>query len=467
MGANSGAGEGHENDKKRLIYAMNNKSNGEFRFMMKNGARTTPICRRFPQLIFAIGFLYAAILSAAAQPDAFELCSPRNGDHFEVARPLLFWQSSLGASGYEVFIDGARVAGVPASPAPVMSFAPPSPLATGVHHWFVKAISGFGNDTMSSNFEFTVESSTNWPSWAIGPFVRYGRNPILRPTGANWEGWNVYNPGVIFDEGWFRMLYRGQEKKFRGQHEITLSRVGYAQSLDGVTFLRNPVPVIDATEPFEQTYGCEDPRLVKYNGVYYTFYTGSSNDQSGQICLCEAVSTNCINWTKLGVIEAGTKNGAIVRDPAGAPVKINGRFVMYTGDSKLGICYSDDLTNWTPVTWIDPRLPAGWVTPYEPCVAITDYPGSHPGDIVLFIAGTLNGAGKWYYAISELLFSKAHLTEKMAQLDDCILKPRESYESGTFQNCVWMNSIVLHDGQWWMHYGAGDRYIALATAPLQ
>jgi beta-1,2-mannosidase len=84
---------------------------------------------------------------------------------------------------------------------------------------------------------------------------------------------------------------------------------------------------------------------------------------------------------------------------------------------------------------------------------------------VVFVAGTLNSKGKWYYAISELLFSKARLTEKVSQLDDCIMKPTESYESGTFPNCIWMNSIVLHDGQWWMHYGAGDRNIGLATAP--
>ena len=28
-----------------------------------------------------------------------------------------------------------------------------------------------------------------------------------------------------------------------------------------------------------------------------------------------------------------------------------------------------------------------------------------------------------------------------------------------------MNSIILHDHQWWMHYGAGDRNVGLVTAP--
>jgi beta-1,2-mannosidase len=377
---------------------------------------------------------------------------------------MLFWQSSVGATRYEIFVDDRMLGRVNAAPVPVMNYSLQTRLPLGTHHWHVRA-SGSGEEIISSNFAFTVESPGQWPGWAIGPFIKYGGNPILRPEGAGWEGWNAYNPGVLFDDGWFRMLYRGQERIQVASKEKTLSRLGYAESLDGVTFLRNTVPVIDATEPYETRYGCEDARLVKYHGVYYAFYTGNLNPHSGQVCLCEALSTDCIHWKKLGIIESNTKNGAIVRDPGGAPVKINGRFVMYTGNSSLGVCYSDDLIKWGPITWINPQFPAGWVAPYEPCVAVADYSHSQPDNIVLFIAGTLNGKGKWFYAISEMLFSKSNLTTKMAQLDDCIMKPTESYENGTFQHCIWMNSILLHDGQWWMHYGAGDRNVGLATAP--
>jgi predicted GH43/DUF377 family glycosyl hydrolase len=116
---------------------------------------------------------------------------------------------------------------------------------------------------------------------------------------------------------------------------------------------------------------------------------------------------------------------------------------------------------------LDLKLPAGWVAAYEPCVAVTDFSPTQPNNIVLFIAGTLNGKGKWFYAISETLFSKADLTKKVAQLDDCIMKPREPYESGQNKNCLWTNCIIQHDGQWMMCYGAGDRNVALATAPAK
>ena len=80
---------------------------------------------------------------------------------------------------------------------------------------------------------FTIDPPGNWPAWAIGPFERYGKNPILSPQGKGWESVNTFNPGVIFDQGKFRMLYRAQGRAWP-------SKEGYAESPDGVTFTSNP-----------------------------------------------------------------------------------------------------------------------------------------------------------------------------------------------------------------------------------
>ena len=397
-------------------------------------------------------------LPAQAGPVPPELCSPKDGDHFETAKPLFFWRASPDARSYSVSVDGTKVGEVPTAPGPVLNYAPAVAWAVGAHRWSVTALPATGEPVPSGTFTFTVDPPGNWPAWAIGPFVRYGGNPLLRPQGDGWESRNTYNPGVLFDQGRFRMLYRAQGKP-------VTSRVGYAESPDGVTFTRNPEPLIDATEPFEQKYGCEDARFFKTQGVYYTFYTG--NKPQGGMALCEATSTNGRDWKKLGVVENGTKNGALVCDPDGAPVKINGKYAMFIGNAKFGVCYSDDLLTWGPITWIDMKLPPNWVTPFEPCVAVADHSPAHPDDVVLFIAGTLNGKGRWFYAISEVLFSKADLTRKVDQLDDCIMQPREPYESGQYKNCLWMNGIIAHNHQWMMYYGAGDRNVGLATAPMK
>ncbi len=399
----------------------------------------------------------ALALTAQAGPVPPELCSPKDGDHFEAARPLLFWRASPDARSYVVLVDGNKVGEVPAAPGPVLHYTPAAAWPVGTHRWSVTAVPTMGEPAASGTFTFTVDPAGNWPAWAIGPFVRYGGNPLLRPQGDGWESRNAYNPGVLFDQGRFRMLYRAQDKP------IT-SRVGYAESPDGVTFTRNPEPLIDATEPFEQKYGCEDARFFQCQGTYYTFYTGSKD---GHIAECEATSTDGLHWKKLGVIEDGAKNGALVCDPNGTPVKINGKYALFIGNAKYGVCYSDDLLTWGPVTWFDMKFPPGWVTPFEPCVAVADHSPAHPDDVVLFIAGTLNGKGRWFYAISEVLFSKADLTKKVDQLDDCIMQPREPYESGQYKNCLWMNCIIARDQQWMMYYGAGDRNVGLATAPMK
>ena len=355
-----------------------------------------------------------------------------------MTKPLLFWQATASAKSYEVFVDDVRAsARRRRHGGPVVSFALTTALPVGAHRWFVSRRIPLRASAVKSNVSsFTVDPPTPWPAWAIGPFERYGGNPLLRPQGDGWESRNVYNPGVLFDQGHFRMLYRG--------HRANPSPRGSAtpRARTASPFTRNPEPLIDATEPFEQKYGCEDARFFKCQGTYYTFYTGSKN---GHIAECEATSTDGLHWKKLGVIVDGAKNGAVVCDPNGTPVKINGKYAMFIGNAKYGVCYSDDLVTWGPVTWFDMKFPPGWVTPFEPCVAVADHSPGRPDDVVLFIAGTLNGKGRWFYAISEVLFSKADLTKKVDQLDDCIMKPAEPYESGQYKNCLWMNCIIQHD----------------------
>ena len=420
--------------------------------MKSNPIQASSFC-----LLIAALFPCAQTASAQAQPPAFELTSPKDGDDFEVTKPMLFWSASPGAQSYEVDVDDSKTAEVAAGAGPVLSYGLTETLAPGLHHWSVKAIPAAGTPISSGTSTFTVDPPGNWPAWTIGPFVRYGKNPLFRPEGTSWESVNAFNPGVVYSGGKFRMLYRAQGRAWT-------SREGYAESTDGVTFTRNPDPAIDATGPFAKRYGCEDARLFQYQGTYYAFFTG--NNLKGGMAICEATSADGVTWKVLGSVVNSTKNAAIVCDPTGKPVKINGKFVMYCGNSNFKISYSDDLITWSPTTNIDMKLPPNWVRPFEPCVAVTDPASAHPDNIVLFIAGTLNGKGKWFYAISEVLFSKADLTKKVEQLDDCIMKPREPYESGQNRNCLWTNAIIQYKGQWMLYYGAGDRNVALATAPV-
>jgi hypothetical protein len=245
-----------------------------------------------------------------------ELKSPKDNDYFEVTKPMFYWQTDPGARMYRLIVDNRSIDIVPNGSLPVMHYAFPTDLPAGPHQWQVKKARNGGTVIVSETRNFTIEPSKPWPDWAIGPFQRYGANPILRPQGTTWESVNALSPGVLFDQGLYRMLYRAQGKAWP-------SVEGYAESTDGVTFTRNPNPLLDRTEPFEKKYGLEDARFLHYQDTYYAFYTG--NDPAGSISLCEATSKNRTDWKKLGVIVDKTKNGGVVCDPNGTPVKINSR----------------------------------------------------------------------------------------------------------------------------------------------
>jgi len=313
----------------------------------------------------------------------------------------------------------------------------------------------------------TASASSGLPSWAIGPFTRYRGNPILTPptvpaAATDWEWPEAFNPGVVVVDGVFHMLYRGAAS---GNY----SSIGAATSTDGHHFTPAPGnPVISRSLPSE-THGVEDPRLYYSDGKYYAFFTGYNGTTTD---INEAVSTNAVSWHQIGPVIDGTKNAAVVSDPQGTPVKIGGHYLMYYGQTGgTYLAESPDLEHWSTVGAVNPHFPASY-QPYEFCVAVTGYRttarGATHNDIDLFVAGELMGHRSWYYAISEIEFSRASLMSDTAQLHVPVLFPRAPYEVyGFTPHTVFMNDIVFYRNQWWMYYGAGDSTVALANASLR
>jgi predicted GH43/DUF377 family glycosyl hydrolase len=312
-----------------------------------------------------------------------------------------------------------------------------------------------------------AQPSRSIPSWAIGPFSRYRGNPILTPptvptSANNWEWPEAFNPSVVVVGGVFHMLYRGAAS---GNY----SSIGAATSTDGHHFTpARGNPVIRRTLPSE-THGVEDPRLYHLGGKYYTFFTGYNGTTTD---INEAVSSNAVNWHQLGPVIDGTKNAAVVANPQGTPVKIGGHYLMYYGQT--GATYlaeSPDLQHWTTVGAVNPHFPASY-QPYEFCVAVTGYRTTARGpvhnSIDLFVAGELMGHRSWFYAISEIEFSRTDLMSDSAQMHVPALYPQAPYEVyGFTPHTVFMNGIVFYRNQWWMYYGAGDSVVALANSRLR
>jgi len=145
----------------------------------------------------------------------------------------------------------------------------------------------------------------------FGGWTRASQTPILSPQGDGWESAGVFNPAVVMHDGKIVMLYRSQDTH-------GTSRLGYAESIDGIHFTRRPEPVLSPEADYERNGGVEDPRLVKFGDTYYLTYTGY-NTKDAQLCL--ATSHDLIHWDRKGVIlpaykgnwnTGWTKSGAIV-----------------------------------------------------------------------------------------------------------------------------------------------------------
>lgn len=118
---------------------------------------------------------------------------------------------------------------------------------------------------------------------------RFKCNPILKPKTENrWKSDCVFNPGVVYSNGLFHMLYRGM-----GVDDI--SRISYAVSSNRFDFFCFDKPVF-YPELLLEPKGCEDPRLVLLDNRFYMTYTAYSKSGTR---IGIAYTHNFLNWERL------------------------------------------------------------------------------------------------------------------------------------------------------------------------
>jgi predicted GH43/DUF377 family glycosyl hydrolase len=305
---------------------------------------------------------------------------------------------------------------------------------------------------------FLFSTSANWP---FGPWQRATNDPIISPQGPSWESAGTFNPAVVLNRGKFVMLYRAQDKN-------GTSRLGYAESADGIHFTRRPEPVLSPEADYEKDGGVEDPRLVKIGDTFYLTYTGY-NKKDAQLCL--ATSKDLVHWERKGVILSAykghwnvgwTKSGAIV------PERVNGKYWMYfLGTSadktdQMGLAYSTDLIHWTDATDkpVLPRRPGQFdsrVAEPGPAPIVT------PSSIVLIY----NAADdRLVYRTAVAVFDRRDPRKVISRSHTPIFAPEQEWEKvGQVPNVVFVEGMVRQGNRYFFYYGAADKYVGVAEAP--
>lgn len=271
---------------------------------------------------------------------------------------------------------------------------------------------------------------------------------------------NVYNMATLAEDGKIRMIYRAES--LREPAKSMTGRLCLAESADGVNFTRIGEPVLVPSEPYEKM-GVEDPRLVKVGDTYYLTYSAWDGETAR---LCLATSGDLKSWTKHGPLfpERGwTKSGAILTRP------IDGRYVMYFGDTDIWMATSEDLVHWTahepPV--FSPReghFDNVLVEPGPPPLITED------GILLIY-----NAAGRFPETGDRLIYAAGQILFDPEQPDRVLERSRHPFLSvtrewereGYVDDVVFAEGLVQKGGEWLLYYGGGDRVIGLARAPIR
>jgi beta-1,2-mannosidase len=344
-------------------------------------------------------------------------------------------------------------------------------------------------------------------AWVIGPFARPATgNPVIAPnpastfqdpiakTGVQWEALHTFNPAAVVRHGKIHVLYRAEDNS--GAMEIGghTSRLGMAESEDGIHFKRSGEPVFYPAEDDQKTRewpgGVEDPRIVeREDGTYVLTYTQwNRNTYSVGI----ASSRDLKHWTKHGpafLTALGGKYANLMYKSAGIvtqlkdgrliAAKIIGRYWMYWGEGSIRLATSDDAIHWTPVEGTDGK-PVELLRP-RPGHFDSTFPETGPppiltkaGIVVLYNGKNADqggdpALGPSAYAAGEALFDGANPAHLLTQTGRPVLKPELPYEkTGQYAaGTTFAEGLVYFHDKWFLYYGCADSLVAVATAPAE
>jgi beta-1,2-mannosidase len=339
--------------------------------------------------------------------------------------------------------------------------------------------------------------------WMLGPFEKpRASNPVLVPRSTStfrspvsdstvrWEEYATFNPGAVVRGGKVMLLYRAEDSGGDARIGGHTSRLGLAESVDGLRFTRRDTPVLypdrDAQQKNEWPGGVEDPRLVETeDGTYVLTYTQWNRDVPR---LAIATSRDLLTWTKHGpafaAAEGGkylrteTKSGAILSRVVGdrlVATRVNGKYWMYFNVPDVLIATSDDLIRWTPVADADGKLAKvlsarpgyfdSWLVEAGPPAILTDR-----GIVLLYNAGNsaefgAPGLPARVYTAGQALYDRRNPLKLIARTDEPFIRPSEPYErTGQYkEGTTFVEGLVPFRGKWFLYYGMADSRVGVAV----
>lgn len=320
-------------------------------------------------------------------------------------------------------------------------------------------------------------------------------NPVLSPCEGNeWESLVTCNPGVVYDNGIYYMLYRaaGNDK----EHVI---RFGLATSTDGFNFKRMSSRPVFGPSADGPDSGCvEDPRIVKFGENFFITYAyrpfppgqywkkahdvvdtpdcdgfmpKAVRENLGNTGL--AVTKDFYSYRRLGRITSPVLDD---RDVIIFPEQINGKYVLIhrpkqfvgakygTPYPAIWLKYSDDLLDWESKE--SHLLLTGIEGTWEEKIGGSTPPILTERGWLMLYHGVEHG-GLGHYRVGAVLLDKTNPLKIIGRTVEPILEPEEEHELvGYYNGCVFPTGNVIVKGNLLVYYGCADKHIGLASCPL-
>lgn len=341
-----------------------------------------------------------------------------------------------------------------------------------------------------------LASCSRTPSdWMIGPFTRPVSGPVISPDSTQvfmcpmrgeemrWQESDTFNPGAAVKDGKICVLFRSEDNSATGIGSRT-SRIGYAESTDGITMEIAPEPVLfpggDEWEWLDCPGGCEDPRIAKTeDGLYVMTYT-SFNRKTARLCI--ATSRDLKVWEKHGSAFADAPDGRLMDEwskSASIVTRLNGddelvidqfdgKYLMYWGEDFVNLATSTDLIHWNPMVDENGEL-LELIKPregkFDSDLTECGPPAVHTKDgIVLIYNGKSEETGA--YCAGQVLFDAKNPTRVLARTDEPFFVPELAFEkSGQYvDGTVFTEGLVRYNHRWYLYYGCADSFVGVAVA---
>jgi beta-1,2-mannobiose phosphorylase / 1,2-beta-oligomannan phosphorylase len=298
-------------------------------------------------------------------------------------------------------------------------------------------------------------------------------NPILAPSPEfSWEAVAAHNPSVIKDGSVYRCVYRAMSSPMDvSGSRLELSTIGYAESRDGVHFKNRKQLIVPEFE--WEKFGCEDPRVTRFEGRYYIFYTAISHFpfNADGIRVAVAITDDWVTFEKHLVTPFNAKAMALF------PERVDGRIaVVVTANTdrppaRIGLAlldkpedlWSDDFWNAWYAGLDTHLLPIG--VGEKDQIEVGAAPLKMPEGWLMFYSYIYNYfSPPPVFGVQAVLLDRKDPQKLVGTVKRPFMTPEEASEKyGRVPNVIFPSGALKRGASIYLYYGATDTTSAVAT----